>query len=150
MWRGRRARRTISAMTRPSPYDPRKAVPVIEPPSGPRWVHELKLDGYRMGVFATRRGKSRGVRITSRNGNDFTAAYPEIARSGLALVAELGLQPPRPSLLRVRPARGQRREPDGDGARGPEAPVRNAHRRGGPGDPLRAAPQRRGRRRLAR
>src|SRR5690349_15517369 len=66
-------------------YDPQKAVLVAEPPSGPRWIHELKLDGYRMGVFLERRGKSRDVRIVSRNGNDFTAAYPEVARSALAL-----------------------------------------------------------------
>ena len=28
------------------PYDPQKAILVAEPPSGPRWIHELKLDGY--------------------------------------------------------------------------------------------------------
>ena len=37
------------------PYDPQKAILVAEPPSGPRWIHELKLDGFRMGVFITRR-----------------------------------------------------------------------------------------------
>jgi ATP-dependent DNA ligase len=40
-----------------SEYDPQKAVPVAEPPTGARWVHELKLDGFRMGVFVSGRGR---------------------------------------------------------------------------------------------
>jgi bifunctional non-homologous end joining protein LigD len=64
------------------------AILVSEPPSGPRWIHELKLDGFRMGVFLTTRAKRRDVQIVSRNGTDYTGAYPEVVDSALALPVE--------------------------------------------------------------
>lgn len=51
--------------------------PVKEAPSGEEWVHELKLDGYRM-VAYLERGK---VTIRSRRGNDWTRRFPGIARA---------------------------------------------------------------------
>ena len=69
-------------------YEPQKAILVAEPPTGPRWIHELKLDGYRMGVFIRREGRARAVRIISRNGNEYTAAYPEVVASALSLPCE--------------------------------------------------------------
>ena len=69
-------------------YDPQKAILVSEPPTGPRWVHELKLDGYRMGVFIRREGRARAVCIISRNGNEYTTAYPEVVASALSLPCE--------------------------------------------------------------
>lgn len=47
-------------------------------PTGPEWVHEVKWDGVR--VLAEITGGR--LRLTSRNENDVTAAYPELA--GLA------------------------------------------------------------------
>jgi bifunctional non-homologous end joining protein LigD len=45
------------------------------------WVFELKLDGYRM-----RAGRDDGTaRILTRNGNDATPAFPEIAKAVAAL-----------------------------------------------------------------
>jgi bifunctional non-homologous end joining protein LigD len=45
------------------------------------WVFEIKYDGYRL-----LGGKERGrVRLFSRNGNDFTAVFPEIAEALAAL-----------------------------------------------------------------
>jgi bifunctional non-homologous end joining protein LigD len=70
---------------RPSQYDPQKALLVAAPPAGRGWLHELKLDGFRMGVFITARGKQRRVRIMSRRGTDHTADYPEIASAADAL-----------------------------------------------------------------
>ena len=58
-------------------YDPQKALLVDEPPTGAGWVHELKLDGFRMGVIID--GPS--VRIVSRNGNEYTGDYPEIVEA---------------------------------------------------------------------
>jgi bifunctional non-homologous end joining protein LigD len=55
-------------------YDPQKALLVDEPPTDPGWVHELKLDGFRMGIVID--GPS--VRIVSRRGNEYTGDYPEI------------------------------------------------------------------------
>ena len=45
------------------------------------WLFELKLDGYRLIA-----GKSRGeALLLTRNGNDYTAVFPEIARAIKAL-----------------------------------------------------------------
>lgn len=68
-------------MVRTSRYDPQKAVLVDEPPTGAGWVHELKLDGFRMGISID--GSS--VEIISRKGNDYTAEYPEIVAAAKAL-----------------------------------------------------------------
>jgi bifunctional non-homologous end joining protein LigD len=43
-------------------------------PEGPRWLYEVKLDGYR--AIAIKRG--RHVEIRSRNNKDLTAAYPSV------------------------------------------------------------------------
>jgi ATP-dependent DNA ligase len=46
--------------------------PAKAPPSGPGWIHEIKHDGFR--IMARRDGA--GVRLITRNGNDFTARFP--------------------------------------------------------------------------
>src|ERR1700727_383887 len=46
--------------------------PVEKPPAGPQWVHEIKLDGYRM---AARIDNGR-VQLLTRTGLDWTAKYP--------------------------------------------------------------------------
>jgi DNA ligase D-like protein (predicted ligase) len=48
---------------------------VEAPPSGPQWLHEIKLDGYRM---AARIDKGR-VQLLTRTGLDWTAKYPSAA-----------------------------------------------------------------------
>jgi DNA ligase D-like protein (predicted ligase) len=45
---------------------------VEKPPSGPQWLHEIKLDGYRM---AARIDNGR-VQLLTRTGLDWTAKYP--------------------------------------------------------------------------
>ena len=59
---------------RPEEYRPQLAQLAAHPPSGPKWVHELKLDGYRAGLFID----GRDVRLMSRRGSDFGAEFPEI------------------------------------------------------------------------
>ena len=46
--------------------------PTKAPPSGPGWIHEIKHDGFR--ILARR--DSAGVRLFTRNGNDFTMRFP--------------------------------------------------------------------------
>jgi ATP-dependent DNA ligase len=46
--------------------------PAKAPPSGPGWLHEIKHDGFRI---LARRGPA-GVRLITRNGNDFTHRFP--------------------------------------------------------------------------
>ena len=53
-------------------YNPQKALLVATPPTGDRWIHELKLDGFRMGVLIS----PGNVRIISRNDNDYTTKKP--------------------------------------------------------------------------
>src|SRR5436309_1750902 len=62
-------------------YRPQLAQLVKQPPDGPEWLHELKYDGYRIGC-AIERGR---VTLISRNGNDWTAQFPEIAKAAAAL-----------------------------------------------------------------
>ncbi len=49
--------------------------PAKRPPSGPDWLHEIKHDGFR--IMARR--DAAGVRLFTRNGNDFTARFPLVA-----------------------------------------------------------------------
>jgi len=49
--------------------------PAKAPPAGTGWIHEIKHDGFRI---LARRGPA-GVRLITRNGNDFTERFPFIA-----------------------------------------------------------------------
>jgi bifunctional non-homologous end joining protein LigD len=67
---------------KPAPFpgfvEPCLATLKDEPPAGPRWVHELKLDGYRaQATFHDGRAT-----VYSRRGNDWTARFGPI---GVAL-----------------------------------------------------------------
>jgi bifunctional non-homologous end joining protein LigD len=64
-------------------YVPQLATLVATPPSGDEWLHEIKYDGYRIGA-RVRRGR---VLLYTRNGNDWSAAFPEI----IAAVQKLDL-----------------------------------------------------------
>jgi bifunctional non-homologous end joining protein LigD len=55
---------------------------VKEPPSGDGWIHEVKLDGFRMGC----RVDGGHVQVLSRLGNEWTSGSPEV----VAAVASLG------------------------------------------------------------
>ncbi len=46
--------------------------PAKQPPAGSNWIHEIKHDGFR--IMARRDGA--GVRLITRNGNDFTHRFP--------------------------------------------------------------------------
>jgi bifunctional non-homologous end joining protein LigD len=70
------ARRDLKA----SELKPMLALPG-KPFSDPRWVFELKYDGYRL--FAEKRGGE--TKLYSRAGNDFTATFPDVAEIVAAL-----------------------------------------------------------------
>jgi bifunctional non-homologous end joining protein LigD len=55
--------------------------PAPKPPAGDNWIHEIKLDGFRM--LARRHGA--GVRLLTRRGIDWTTRYPSIAAAVAAL-----------------------------------------------------------------
>jgi bifunctional non-homologous end joining protein LigD len=76
-------------LSRPRPARPAGFIepclpsPAQRPPSGPGWVHEIKHDGFRMMV----RRDPAGVRLLTRNANDWTRRYPLIAEAAGALKA---------------------------------------------------------------
>jgi bifunctional non-homologous end joining protein LigD len=53
---------------------PQLSQPVEKPPSGAKWVHEIKLDGFRM---AARVDNGR-VQLLTRTGLDWTDKYPSV------------------------------------------------------------------------
>jgi ATP-dependent DNA ligase len=63
---------------------PQLSQPVEKPPSGPQWLHEVKLDGYRM---AARVDNGR-LQLLTRTGLDWTAKYP----SAVAALANLNVK----------------------------------------------------------
>ncbi len=62
---------------------PQLATLVTDPPGGEGWLHEMKFDGYRI------LSRLQGGRATlmSRNGNDWTAHFPQVAAAVQALPA---------------------------------------------------------------
>jgi DNA ligase D-like protein (predicted ligase) len=63
---------------------PQLSQPVEKPPSGPQWLHEIKLDGYRM---AARIDNGR-VQLLTRTGLEWTGKYP----SAMAALANLNVK----------------------------------------------------------
>ena len=69
--------RRRAELASPPPWiKPQLAKLVEQAPDGSDWLHELKLDGYRM---HTRLDAGR-VQILTRRANDWTNKYPAIAR----------------------------------------------------------------------
>ena len=75
----RRVRADLSR-TRFEPCLPRLAK---QPPAGSGWIHEIKHDGFR--IIAQR--DAAGVRLTTRNGYDFSKRFPLILAAVAALPA---------------------------------------------------------------
>ncbi|HEX6576151.1 MAG TPA: DNA ligase D, partial [Gemmatimonadaceae bacterium] len=72
-----------------SPVDPRKVEPmhaesVEDAFTKDGWIFELKLDGYRL--IAAKQGSD--ALLLTRNGNDYTDVFPEVARAIKALPVE--------------------------------------------------------------
>ena len=67
------------------PFVPPQLSQLVEkPPSGPQWLHEIKLDGFRM---AARIDNGR-VQLLTRTGLDWTAKYP----SAIAALANVNVK----------------------------------------------------------
>ncbi|HEX8392126.1 MAG TPA: DNA ligase D [Longimicrobium sp.] len=72
----------------PAEFSPALTTLVEDVPAGADWIHEIKYDGYRLVVYV-RGGKARMI---TRNGNDWTSKFPEMA-------AALGALPVRDAVL---------------------------------------------------
>ena len=53
------------------------SIPADKPPSGANWIHEIKHDGYRLMA----RRDPVGIRLLTRNGNDWANRYPLIVEA---------------------------------------------------------------------
>ncbi len=73
--------RTVAKV--PAFVEPQLAKLVDRPPEGPRWGHEVKLDGYRVQVNVSR---ARSV-IRTRTGLDWTERFAALAEDARALPA---------------------------------------------------------------
>lgn len=67
----------------PKFIDPQLASLAKSPPSGDRWLHELKLDGYRIQMRID--GKRKAVQLLTRNGLDWTHRMKPLADAALRL-----------------------------------------------------------------
>jgi bifunctional non-homologous end joining protein LigD len=73
-------------------FPPQLAADVSEPPAGDAWLHELKLDGYRIQAHVEQqKSGGRKVVLYSRNGLDWTRRMPEVARAAAALPVKAAL-----------------------------------------------------------
>jgi bifunctional non-homologous end joining protein LigD len=81
-----RSRSRFAGPVEPPPtwIKPQLAKLVENAPDGPDWLHELKLDGYRMHA----RLDAGRVQILTRRGNDWTEKYPVIAKAIAGLPAQ--------------------------------------------------------------
>lgn len=68
-------------------YAPQQALLAETPPTGSGWIHELKLDGYRMGLAID----GDAVQMISRRGNSYTAEYAEIIEAARTLAVSQAL-----------------------------------------------------------
>ena len=51
--------------------------PADKPPSGSNWIHEIKHDGFRLMALRD----PVGIRLLTRNGNDWSARFPLVVEA---------------------------------------------------------------------
>jgi bifunctional non-homologous end joining protein LigD len=72
-------RKKPAAIGAKAPYpgfiEPELATSIDKVPSGKRWIHEIKFDGYRVQVHL----KDAAVKVFTRRGNDWTNRFRKIA-----------------------------------------------------------------------
>ena len=64
-------------MSRAAFIEPCLPSPADKPPSGSNWIHEIKHDGYRLMA----RRDPVGIRLLTRNGNDWSARFPLVVEA---------------------------------------------------------------------
>jgi bifunctional non-homologous end joining protein LigD len=79
-----KARRAAQRVAMPDWIKPQLAALVTEAPDGDIWLHELKLDGYRIHA----RLENGRAKLLTRRGNDWTVKYPFVARAISSLPAQ--------------------------------------------------------------
>jgi bifunctional non-homologous end joining protein LigD len=67
----------------PGFIEPALATSIEEVPSGTRWIHEIKFDGYRVQVHLA----NEAVKIFTRRGNDWTKRFKKVAHDAWRIKA---------------------------------------------------------------
>src|SRR6202050_3216886 len=67
----------------PGFLDPALAKSIDKRPSGTRWIHEIKFDGYRVQLHIA----NEAVRVFTRRGNDWTKRFKRIADAAFLISA---------------------------------------------------------------
>jgi bifunctional non-homologous end joining protein LigD len=67
----------------PGFIEPALASSIERVPSGARWIHEIKFDGYRVQLHIA----NEGVRMFTRNGHDWTSRFKKIANEAFLISA---------------------------------------------------------------
>jgi len=77
----------------PGFIEPELAQQTLKAPDGRDWIHELKLDGYRIQIHIRAGGKNgeRKATLYTRKGLDWTARMPEIAAAAAQLPVEAAI-----------------------------------------------------------
>jgi bifunctional non-homologous end joining protein LigD len=63
---------------------PALATKIDKPPSGERWVHEIKFDGYRVQLHMA----NDDIKVFTRNGNDWTKRFRKVAADAYLINAK--------------------------------------------------------------
>jgi bifunctional non-homologous end joining protein LigD len=59
----------------PGFIEPALAAPIAKVPSGERWIHEIKFDGYRVQLHIA----NDTIKVLTRRGHDWTRRFRKIA-----------------------------------------------------------------------
>lgn len=67
----------------PGFIEPALATSIAKTPSGSRWIHEIKFDGYRVQLHIA----NEGVHVFTRRGNDWTKRFKKVANDAFLISA---------------------------------------------------------------
>lgn len=73
--------RTTPTERLPDFIEPQLATQMNEAPEGSEWIHELKLDGYRIQARIEQARRAHNVKLLTRNALDWTHRMPGIAKA---------------------------------------------------------------------
>jgi bifunctional non-homologous end joining protein LigD len=63
---------------------PSLATKIDKPPTGERWMHEIKFDGYRVQLHMA----NDDIKVFTRNGNDWTKRFHKVAADAYLINAK--------------------------------------------------------------
>jgi bifunctional non-homologous end joining protein LigD len=73
----KKLRSALKKMALPARIHPELATLVNAPPSGKKWLHEIKFDGYRIVCFV----KGKKIKLKTRNNQDWTEKFPYLVKT---------------------------------------------------------------------